>query len=225
MFAEHRQLMNNHDPSHILIVEDEPSVAHALEFVLKQTGYEVDVALDGDAAIKAINQDGYDLLVADLMLPDISGLEVIKKAKENDSVPESIVITGYPSSETAEESKKLGVWDYLRKPFSDDELLRSVDEALQHKQDLVNQSFYDTQEGQVIQKHEVMKVLNRAADERDFRLDLQKRGAEVLQSYFLSPDAKIALVSGDLSWINQNLGELTQKQLMFFYELPERRTW
>jgi hypothetical protein len=47
----------------------------------------------------------------------------------------------------------------------------------------------------------------------------------VLQSYFLSPDAKIALVSGDLSWINQNLGELTQKQLMFFYELPERRTW
>jgi DNA-binding response OmpR family regulator len=47
-----------------LIVEDEPSVAHALEFILKQTGYDVDVALDGDAAIKAINHDGYDLLVS-----------------------------------------------------------------------------------------------------------------------------------------------------------------
>jgi len=68
-------------------------------------------------------------------------------------------------------------------------------------------------------------VLNRSAEDTDFWTDLMETGSEALVDYELSMEAKAAIASGDLRWINENVGELTQKQLMFIYKRLEREAW
>ena len=82
-----------------------------------------------------------------------------------------------------------------------------------------------TEQDRLIQRREVTRVLDRTAQDRIFWRDLIQVGSEALKSYHLSNEAKAAIVSGDLGWINQNVGELTQKQLMFIYKRLEREAW
>jgi len=77
----------------------------------------------------------------------------------------------------------------------------------------------------LIQKREVTQALNRTAEDGDFWRDLMENGTMALESYNLSSEAKAAIASGDLKWINENVGELTQKQLMFIYKRLEREAW
>jgi hypothetical protein len=82
-----------------------------------------------------------------------------------------------------------------------------------------------TAEEKLIQKREVSQVLNRAAEDSVFWKSLMENGSIALMGYQLSMEAKAAIVSGDLKWINENVGELTQKQLMFIYKRLEREAW
>ena len=70
-----------------------------------------------------------------------------------------------------------------------------------------------------------LSVLNRTSDDSDFWDDLMEKGSQALEDYRLSGEAKAAIISGDLKWINKNIGELTQKQLMFIYKRLEREAW
>jgi NADH:ubiquinone oxidoreductase subunit E/CheY-like chemotaxis protein len=120
------------DPSwpQVLIMEDEVSVAKGLGMVLSEEGYYVDLAMTGSSALDSFNQKMFDLLVADLRLPDIDGMEVIKQVKRRRPDTEVLVITGYSTVNTAVEAMKLGASDYLAKPFTDDEFLSAVKGAL-----------------------------------------------------------------------------------------------
>jgi hypothetical protein len=82
-----------------------------------------------------------------------------------------------------------------------------------------------TEEERLIQRREVTRVLDRTSQDLRFWRDLMDTGSEVLRGYHLSNEAKAAIVSGDLRWINENVGELTQKQLMFIYKRLEREAW
>ena len=95
-------------PPHILVMEDDLSVAKGLEMVLSEEGYDVNLAGTGELAMKAFKQKRFDLLVADLRLPDIDGMEVIKQVKAAKPETEVIVITGYGTTATAVEAMKLG---------------------------------------------------------------------------------------------------------------------
>ncbi len=117
----------------ILIMEDEMSVAKGLELVLSDEGYTVDLAMTGRSALDNFSQKAFDLLIADLRLPDIDGMEVIKKVKNSRPDTEVIVVTGYSTVSSAVEAMKLGATDYLSKPFTDDELMSAVRVALQEK--------------------------------------------------------------------------------------------
>jgi len=117
----------------ILIMEDEMSVAKGLELVLSEEGYTVDLAMTGRSALDSFSQKAFDLLIADLRLPDIDGLEVIKKVKNSRPDTEVIVVTGYSTVSSAVEAMKLGATDYLSKPFTDDELMSAVRVALHEK--------------------------------------------------------------------------------------------
>ena len=118
---------------HILVMEDEISVAKGLELVLSEEGYTVDLAMTGRSALDSFSQKGFDLLIADLRLPDIDGMEVIKKVKNSRPDTEVIVVTGYSTVSSAVEAMKLGATDYLSKPFTDDELMSAVRIALHEK--------------------------------------------------------------------------------------------
>ena len=104
--------INNPEPPHILVMEDDVSVAKGLEMVLTEEGYDVNWAGTGELAIEAFKQKRYDLLVADLRLPGIDGMEVIKQVKEEKPETEVIVITGYGTTSTDVEAMKLGASEF-----------------------------------------------------------------------------------------------------------------
>jgi NADH-quinone oxidoreductase subunit E len=115
----------------ILLLEDEVSVAKGLQMILDEEGYRaVDVALSGRGALDTFHRKEVDLLIADLRLPDIDGLEVIKQVKHDRPDTSVIVITGYSTVDSAVTAMKLGAKDYLSKPFSEDEFVAAVRGAL-----------------------------------------------------------------------------------------------
>jgi ActR/RegA family two-component response regulator len=213
---------------HILVMEDDLSVAKGLEMVLNEGGFDVNLAGTGELALEAFKQKRFDLLVADLRLPDIDGMEVIRQIKAEKPETEVIVITGYGTTATAVEAMKLGVHDFLPKPFTEDQIKKAIDEALQEhveKPTAVAIQKAQTEEEKLIQKREVLGVLSRTVEDADFWGDLMENGSLALANYPLSSEAKAAITSGDLKWINENVGELTQKQLMFIYKRLEREAW
>ena len=215
-------------PPNILVMEDDLNVAKGLEMVLTEEGYQVNLAGTGELAMKAFQEKKFDLLVADLRLPDINGMEVIKQVKEHKPDTEVIVITGYGTTATAVEAMKIGVHDFLPKPFTEDQIKNSITEALKTQEEKTGKTETkkaETEEDRLIQKRQVSQILNRTAEDSDFWKDLMENGSIALEGYQLSDEAKAAIVSGDLKWINENIGELTQKQLMFIYKRLEREAW
>ena len=216
-------------PPHILVMEDDLSVAQGLEMVLREDGFDVNLAGTGELAMEAFRQKRFDLLVADLRLPDINGMEVIRRIKAQTPETEVIVITGYGTTATAVEAMKLGVADFLPKPFTEDQIKAAIANALKSQEETVADEPVVgeavTEEQRIIQKRQVIQVMNRTWEDQTFWTDLMEKGSRALAEYQLSSQAKAAITSGDLKWINENVGELTQKQLMFVYKRLEREAW
>jgi DNA-binding response OmpR family regulator len=229
MILTHETIAKDYSgPPHILVMEDELSVAKGLKMVLTEEGYAVDLAMTGQAALDTFDRAAFDLLVADLRLPDINGIEVIKQVKTKSPQTEVVVITGYASVSSAVDAMKLGAYDYLPKPFTDDQIKAAIDGALGDLKVKAVQPIVakvDTEEDKLIQKREVLSVLNRTAEDEDFWLALMEKGSDALQDYHLTSEAKAAIVSADLKWINEKIGELTQKQLRYIYKRLEREVW
>lgn len=204
---------------HILVMEDDPAISTALDMILTEAGYDVDVAGTGQGALDLFNQKSFNLIIADLKLPDINGMEVIRQIKAKKPKMEVIVITGVGTQPIAEEALTLGAHEFLPKPFTDDQIKAAIDEALKHHDAGPFNLFT------LIQKREVLGVLSRAADDEKFWNDLMELGSEALDSFQLISDAKSAIASGDLKWINENVGELNQKQLAFIFKRLERQAY
>jgi PAS domain S-box-containing protein len=117
----------------ILIVDDEPRIAESLKTLLTDRGYEIDLALNAAGAIERINAEEFDLVLLDLMLPDMSGLEIIGLITDRSPHPLIIVLTGYASVDSAIECLKSGAYDYLKKPYEPEELMKRVQNALQQR--------------------------------------------------------------------------------------------
>lgn len=117
----------------ILVVDDEPVVVKSCERILTPAGYTVDGASNGNEAIGKLGKDGYDLVVTDLRMPDIDGLELIRWIRNSKPETGVVVITGYPSQESIREALGLRILDYLPKPFSPALLTEIVQRAMEYK--------------------------------------------------------------------------------------------
>lgn len=213
-------------PPHVLLLEDESSVAKGLAMVMREEGYDVDMAETGESALNKLGRGEFDLLVADLRLPDMDGMEVVHRVRERRPDTNVVIITGYPSVSSAVEAVKMGVSDYLRKPFTEDEFKAAVKGALKEREkESIEQLLVETQKERLIQRGEVIGVLERAYQDQDFWRELMENGSEALKGYRLSSKAKAALLSGDLEWIRKNIGELNEQQLMYIYKRLEREAW
>lgn len=117
----------------ILVVDDEQGMRDFMSIVLKKEGFAVSTAEDGEAAIRALRKDRFDLVLTDVKMPRGSGIEVLKAVKEGS--PETIVlmITAFASTETAIEAMKEGAYDYLTKPFRIEEVKLIIQNALEKK--------------------------------------------------------------------------------------------
>ena len=119
----------------ILIVEDESSFSEALSFLLGKEGYEVAVAATGTDAIKQFNENGADLILLDLMIPEISGVEVCKTIRTTSQVP-IIMLTAKDSEIDKVVGLELGADDYVTKPYSSRELVARIRAVLRRNGDL-----------------------------------------------------------------------------------------
>jgi two-component system, NtrC family, response regulator PilR len=118
----------------VLVVDDERSMRELLAITLRQAGYEVTLAENGDAAIDHLKREAFDLVVTDLRMQETDGMDVLRAATEHAPDTVVVVVTAYASTETAVEAMKLGAYDYVTKPFKLDEIRVKLANALERKQ-------------------------------------------------------------------------------------------
>jgi CheY-like chemotaxis protein len=121
----------------ILVIDDETIVHESCSRILTDEGYIVESAFTGQEGFKKIGEGSFDLVITDLKMPGISGMEALKKIKEDNPDIGIIMVTGYSTAETAVEAMKLGAFDYLPKPFTPDEIISVVSKAIEKKKILI----------------------------------------------------------------------------------------
>jgi len=117
----------------ILIVDDESGIRQSLKGVLEDEGYKTAVAESGEACLEALKKKSPDVVLLDVWLPGIDGLETLQKIRESDDAPEVIMISGHGTIETAVRATKLGAYDFLEKPLSLDKTLILIKNAIDAK--------------------------------------------------------------------------------------------
>ncbi len=117
----------------LLVVDDEESIREFLEIMLKKEGYEVTCAEDGAKAKELLAKKTFDMVISDLQMPQVTGIELLKHVKE--SYPDLVfmLITAFGTTESAVEAMKMGAYDYLTKPFKLDEVRLNIQNALRSK--------------------------------------------------------------------------------------------
>lgn len=119
----------------ILVIDDDESMRKLLVMTLESRGYSVDTARDGKEAIRKSNSDLYDLALVDLRLPDMDGIELLTAMKQIAPTMMKIILTGYPSLESAIEAINKGADGYVVKPVKTEQLLSTVQEHLRKQRE------------------------------------------------------------------------------------------
>jgi putative nucleotidyltransferase with HDIG domain len=117
-------------PVKILVVDDEEQIAQLLSGLLKSEGHQAEYVTDGEAALDRLTGGEFDLLVTDLRMPRMTGMQLIEKARDVAPDTDALIMTAYASTETAVDALRRGVSDYLSKPFGVDEVKAAVDKCL-----------------------------------------------------------------------------------------------
>ena len=117
----------------ILIVDDEEIVIKSCLRILGGGNYHVEVAYNGREALRKIEENHYDVMILDVMMPNIGGLEVLRRVKETHPDMDVIMVTGLSLVDTVVQARKLGARDFISKPFEPDELKLAVQRALERQ--------------------------------------------------------------------------------------------
>jgi DNA-binding NtrC family response regulator len=115
----------------ILVIDDEDSIRDYLSMMLEREGYDVRASAEGRRALRTYSQEAFDVVITDIQLPGIDGIEVLKTLRERDPTVPVIIVTGHASQESAIEALNLGAFYYLLKPVSNEELKQVVRNALE----------------------------------------------------------------------------------------------
>ena len=133
------------NPPHILIVDDEANIRFVLERSLKHEGYILETATHGAEALQKLSKHSYDLILLDLRMEPVGGLQVLNTAREQDPNLIVIILTAHSSVESAVEALRLGAFDYLFKPATPDIIRQRVREGLHHRRQALRRHYLLTQ--------------------------------------------------------------------------------
>lgn len=132
-------------PAHVLVVEDEAQARYSLAQILSRAGYRVSEAADGEQALRLLEHETFALIIADMRMGRVDGLQVLAASQALDEAPAVILLTGYGSLDTALSALRGGVADYLLKPVDPQHLLASVSAALERR----SETLYNRKAAQV----------------------------------------------------------------------------
>ncbi|MCK4461528.1 MAG: sigma-54-dependent Fis family transcriptional regulator [candidate division Zixibacteria bacterium] len=121
-------------PTKILVIDDEESMCNFMEIMLAKEGYNVDTVLSGCDGVSLLKEKNYDLVIADLNMPEMSGIDVLKQIRSFKREQDLVVMTAYASVETAIEAMKHGAADYITKPFKVDEIKLTIEKIITRRQ-------------------------------------------------------------------------------------------
>ncbi len=147
--------MDGMEKPRILVIDDEPRIRDACQIVLEEMGFEVALAADGALGLAKIKERHFDIVLVDLMMPVLSGFDVLSQVRENHPDTVVIVITGYATIEHSIEAMKKGAFDFIPKPFAPDQLRAVVSKSIKYTRAL--QDITDT-------KSRLRVVVNRLMD-------------------------------------------------------------
>src|SRR5881296_3127592 len=117
----------------VLVIDDEPIIRDVLQEILSREGYVIDSSPDAESWLEALESGRHDLIILDLMLPGMGGLETLKEIKMRDPDQVVVMVTAYGSVETAVQAMRMGAHDYLTKPFKNEDVLRTLRHGLRHR--------------------------------------------------------------------------------------------
>jgi DNA-binding NtrC family response regulator len=199
-----------------LVIDDEQIVLDSVSTLLRDEGFEVDVSLDGREGLDWAIERNYDVVLTDIRMPDIGGMKVLRDVKRVNPALPVIMITGYASVESAVQAMKLGAAEYIEKPFEPEQLLEAVSRAIGMSAEAEEQG--------LIHREEVAKVLDRAESDDDFFMKLLEQSVDALDEYDLTKAEKLAIVTGDVLWIEEQLGRLTraQRRMLIFLKIQSK---
>jgi len=117
----------------ILVLDDDPGTVNVYRFILAKEGYDVEVATSPQIGLKLLEKRQFNILLLDLVMPGMNGIEVLEKVREKDKDLAVVVLTGYASVETAVASLKSGVSDYIEKPIDQRKLVETLKKVVEEK--------------------------------------------------------------------------------------------
>ena len=120
-------------PAQILVIDDDKAMRDACFQILSRKGYQVELAASAKQGLTLLGRQSFDAILLDLVMPDVDGLETLKKIRVIDPESEVIIITGYGTIQSAVESIKAGAFHFLSKPFTPDDLRHLVSRALEKR--------------------------------------------------------------------------------------------
>ncbi|MDF1545031.1 MAG: sigma-54 dependent transcriptional regulator, partial [bacterium] len=121
-------------PARILVIDDEESMCNFMEIMLSKEGYSVDTAPSGPDGLDKVHESDYDLIIADLNMPKMTGIELLQEVRSFREDQELVVMTAFASVDTAIEAMKKGAADYITKPFKVDEIKLVIEKCINRKQ-------------------------------------------------------------------------------------------
>jgi CheY-like chemotaxis protein len=127
----------------ILILDDDPVVTLSCKRILGAEGYSITTVDKGEDALNKVTKEDFDLFITDIMLPDISGMEVMREARVIKPQTDVVIITGYPKLEDAKEASKLGAQQYIEKPFTPDFMINVAKKVFDKRGWILRQAFID----------------------------------------------------------------------------------
>jgi two-component system response regulator PilR (NtrC family) len=120
-------------PARILVIDDEDSMCHFMEIMLSKEGYKVDVTSSARDGVAKVRDENFDLIIADLNMPEMTGIDVLRQVRSFKSDQEFIVMTAFASVDTAIEAMKQGAADYITKPFKVDEIKLVIEKSINRR--------------------------------------------------------------------------------------------
>jgi len=203
----------------VLVIDDEQIVLDSVKKILASENYEIDLAQSSRQGLEWAMGRDYDIVLSDIRMPEIGGMRILREIKRSKPALPVVIITGYATVQSAVQAMKLGAENYIEKPFTPDTLAEAVKKALAKAQTR------EPEPQELIHREEMIRVLERAAVDNGFVADLFYKGADALEQYSLTGPEKLALLTGDIQWIESFIGPLTPTQKRWLEQRLSAEIW